>query len=307
MRIAVMGAGGVGGYFGGLLARAGNDVTLIARGAHLEAIRAKGLHVKSPQADFSVEVEATDEPKEVDAVELVILTVKTYQNDVAIPAMAPLIGEHTSLLTFQNGVDSYKVLARAVGQERVLPGATYIAAQIESPGVILHRGDPGRIVFGETDGQRTPRAQRILETFRSATIPTELSDDVVKERWTKSLLVGTLGPTTTAARTSVSRLMQHPEARDMVLSVMKETEAVARASGVKLDADAVDKTMQYVEASAKNLHASMRTDVELGRPLELDAVTGAVVRLGREVGAPTPVNSVLYSILVAHKDGAMGS
>lgn len=131
MRIAVMGAGGVGGYFGGLLARAGNEVTLIARGAHLEAIHAKGLHVKSPQGDFSVAVEATDEPGGVGHVELVVVTVKTYQNEAAIPLMEPLVGEHTSLLTVQNGVDSYKVLAEAVGSERVLPGATYIASQIE--------------------------------------------------------------------------------------------------------------------------------------------------------------------------------
>ena len=307
MRIAVMGAGGVGGYFGGILARADNDVTLIARGAHLEAIRAGGLQVKSPQGDFGVKVEATDEPRRVGPVELVVMTLKTYQTEVAVPSLEPLVGEHTCLLTLQNGVDSYRVLARAMGEDRVLPAATYIACQVESPGVIRHLGDPGRIVFGEIDGQQTPRAQLILETFQAAGIPMELSADVVKELWTKSVFVTTLAGTTTSARASISRLLQHSESRDMVLSAMKEIEAVARASGVKLDADVVDKTMQYVETSAKNMYASMHIDVEKGRPLELDAMTGAVVRIGHQMGVPTPVNSILYSILVSHIDGAAGS
>ena len=305
MRIAVMGAGGVGGYFGGLLARAGNEVTLIARGPHLEAIRARGLQIKSQWGDFSVDVDTTDAPGQVvGPVDLVVLSVKTYQNAAAIAALTPLVGENTALLTLQNGVESYKEVARVVGQDRVLAGAAYIETMVESPGVIRQRGDVMRIAFGEIDGQRTPRAQSILETFQAAAIPTELSDDVVRELWTKSLFISTMAGMTSAARSPMSQLLQHPEAREMILAAMREVEAVARARGVKLAPDVVDSTMAYMETSAKDLHASMHTDLELGRPLELDALNGAIVRIGRQVGVPTPVNSLLYAILIVHKDGA---
>ena len=190
MRIAVMGAGGVGGYFGGLLAKAGNEVTLIARGPHLEAIRTQGLQIKSQWGDFNVRVEATDDPRQIGPVELVLFSVKTYQNAATIPAMAPLVGESTSLLTLQNGVEGHKELGQVVGPERVLPGSAYIETHIESPGVLSQRGDVARIAFGETGGQRTPRARRILETFQASGIPTNLSTDVVKELWTKFLRRG---------------------------------------------------------------------------------------------------------------------
>ena len=306
MRIAVMGAGGVGGYFGGLLARAGNEVTLIARGPHLEAIRARGLQIKSQWGDFSVDVDTTDAPGQVvGPVDLVVLSVKTYQNAAAIAALTPLVGENTALLTLQNGVESYEQVARVVGQDRVLAGAAYIETMVEAPGVIRQRGDVMRIAFGETNGQRTPRAQSILETFQAAAIPTELSDDVVRELWTKSLFISTMAGMTSAARSPMSQLLQHREAQEMILAAMREVEAVARARGVKLAPDVVDSTMAYMETSAKDLHASMHTDLELGRPLELDALNGAIVRIGQQVGVPTPVNSLLYAILVAHKDGAV--
>ena len=303
MRITVMGAGGVGGYFGGLLARAGNEVALIARGAHMEAIRSQGLKVKSRMGDFNVSVEATDDPRQIGPAELVLLSVKTYQNAATIPTLTPLVGESTSLLTLQNGVEGHKELAQAVGPERVLPGSAYIETHIESPGVISQRGDVARIVFGETGGQRTPRAQRILETLQTAGIPTSLSTDVVKELWTKFLFICTLAGVTSAARAPMSQLLQHAEARETILAVMREVEAVGRAGGVNLDQDVVEKTMEYLETTAKDLHASMHTDLESGRPLELEALNGAVVRIGRQAGVPTPVNSLLYSILVAHKDG----
>ncbi len=306
MRIAVMGAGGVGGYFGGLLARAGNEVTLIARGPHLEAIRARGLQIKSQWGDFSVDVDTTDAPGQVvGPVDLVVLSVKTYQNAAAIAALTPLVGENTALLTLQNGVESYEEVARVVGQDRVLAGAAYIETMVEAPGVIRQRGDVMRIAFGETNGQRTPRAQSILETFQAAAIPTELSDDVVRELWTKSLFISTMAGMTSAARSPMSQLLQHREAQEMILAAMREVEAVARARGVKLAPDVVDSTMAYMETSAKDLHASMHTDLELGRPLELDALNGAIVRIGQQVGVPTPVNSLLYAILIVHKDGAV--
>ena len=301
MRIAVMGAGAVGGYFGGLLARGGNDVTLIARGAHLEAVLSRGLEVKSHWGDFRVGVKATDDPRTVGLVDLAILSVKSYHNAAAIPALKELAGESTSILTLQNGVEGYEMLAK----ERVLPGAAYIELQIEAPGTIRQTGEVARIVFGEIGGGEAPRARRILETFQAAGIPTELSSDIVKELWTKLLFISTMAGVTSAARASMSELLKHREAREIIVAAMREVEAVGRARGVKLDADVVEKTMEYMQTSEKDLHASMYTDLELGRPLELDALNGAVVRIGGEVGVPTPVNSFLCSVLVAHKDGTV--
>lgn len=303
MRIAVMGAGAVGGYFGGLLARAGNEVTLIVRGAHLEAIRTEGLHVKSHWGDFTVRPSATDDPRSSVPVEMVILSVKTYQNAQALPSLAPLLDRDTSVPTLQNGVDTYQEAARAVGQDRVLPGVAYIETQIESRGTIRQVGEVVRIVFGETDGSRTSRAERILETLRDAGINTELSGDVVKELWTKFLFISTLAGTTSVSRASMAQLLEREEPREMVLAAMKEVEAVGRAYGVSLDTDVVDRTWNYVETTARDLHASMHTDLELGRPLELEALTGAVVRIGKHVGVPTPVNGVLYSLLLPHREG----
>ena len=303
MRIAVMGAGGIGGYFGGLLAHSGNEVTLIARGPHLEAIRANGLTVRGQREEFSLRVEATDDPTDVGPVELVLHTVKTYQNAGAVPSLRPMVSEDTTVLALQNGVEAHEELAQAVGSEAVLLGAAYIEAQIESPGVIRQRGEIMRIVFGEADGQRTPRAERILDTLQAVGIPTELSPDVEKVLWTKFLFISTLAGVTSAARAPLSLLLAHPESRETVLTAMREVEAVAGARGVNLDPDVVDTTLDYMETSAKDLHASMHTDLELGRPLELESLNGAVVRLGRQAGVPTPVNGLLYSILAVHKDG----
>ena len=304
MRIAVMGAGAVGGYFGGLLARAGNEVTLVTRGAHLEAIRSEGLHVKSHWGDFTVSPDATDDPTTSAPVELVVLTVKTYQNAQALPALAPILDQDTAVLTLQNGVDTYQEAAGALGQDRVLPGAAYIEAHIESPGTVRQVGEVVRVVFGETDGSSSARAERILETLLAAGINAELSGDVVKELWTKFLFISALAGTTSVSRASMARLLEREEPREMVLAAMREVEAVGRAYGVNLDTDVVDRTWHYVETTARDLHASMHTDLEMGRPLELEALTGAVVRIGKQVGVPTPVNSVLYSMLLPHKEGA---
>lgn len=303
MRIAIVGAGAVGGYFGGLLARAGNEVTLLARGAHLDAIRRNGLEVRSNWGNFNVSVQATDDPAEAGPVDLAFLTVKTYQNAAAIPSMAPLMGNATSVITLQNGVEAYKEVGRAYGMERVLPGAAYIETHVAAPGVVEQVGEVVRIVFGEADGSSTQRALDIQESLRAAEINSELADDVLKALWTKFVFIATLAGVTSTSRASMDPLLADPESRAMVLACLREIEAVGRAEGVGLDDDVVDKIMAYMESTAKDLHASMHTDLELGRPLELEALNGTVVRLGREHGVPTPVNDVLYSLLVVHKDG----
>jgi 2-dehydropantoate 2-reductase len=302
MRIAVMGAGGTGGCLGGLLARAGNEVILIARGEHLDAIRRNGLRVKSHLGDFTVKPEATDNPGDVGPVELVLFTVKTYHNGKAVPATAPLVEEVTAVMPLQNGVESFDQLARGLGPECVLPGASYGGAHIESPGVISQQSHDFRIVFGELDGSASIRARRIQDTFSGAGIEAELSADVVKALWTKLLLLAPVSGATSASRVRIKQLLQYPEPRQTFLAAMREVEAVGRAKGVHFDPDIVEKMARFIE-SYPDFQNSMHIDIELGRPLELDALNGAVVRLGREAGVPTPVNSLLYSILAPHKDG----
>jgi 2-dehydropantoate 2-reductase len=294
----------VGGYFGGLLARAGNQVILIARGSHLDAIRTKGLEVQNHWGDFTVSVEATDHPADVGPVDLALLTVKTYQNSAVVPTLAPLVGDNTCIMTLQNGVDAYQEVGRVHGLEHVLPGAAYIETQLASPGVIRQVGQVVRIVFGEVDGGSTDRAQSILATLQAANINAELATDVVKTLWTKFIFISTLAGITSTARASMAPLLADPTSKKMVVACLQEIEAVGRANKVDLDTDVVEKTMAYMESTAKDLHASMHTDLEMGRPLELEALNGAVVRIGREAGIPTPVNDILYSLLVVHKAGA---
>jgi len=305
MRIAIMGAGGVGGCLGALLARADNQVTMIARGPHLEAIRQHGLRLKRLNDDFTVRVPATDDPKEIEPVELVLLTVKTYQLESAIPVMRPLVREDTTVLTLQNGVESPEELGRAFGPERILPGASYTVAHIEEPGVIVEEGPVARIVFGEVDGQRSARAEGVQGVFQQAGIEAEISDDVIKSLWTKYLLLAPVSGITSASRTRIHKLLQIPESKATFLAAMKEVEAVGRAHGVDLDEGVVETMMQLIEGFP-DFQNSMHADIELGRPLELEALSGAVVRIGRREGVPTPVNELLYSVLLPHNDGATG-
>ena len=304
MRIAVMGAGAVGGYFGGQLARAGNDVTLIARRAHLQAIRDRGLTVKSHWGEFNVKVDATDDTGGVGPVDLAILSVKGYQNEAAIPALAPMMGDGSCVLTLQNGVASYDEVARVVGAARVLAGAAYMETHVESPGVIEQEGEVVRIVFGEADGEETERARRIRDALRAAGVDAQVSGDVMKALWTKFLYIATMAGVSSAARTPMSVLLTLDASRETMVSCMREVEAVARARAIDLDPDVVQRTMEYMDAEAEALQASMHTDLSAGRPLELEALNGTVVRLGRELGIPTPVNDTLYSALLPHREGS---
>jgi 2-dehydropantoate 2-reductase len=304
MDIAVVGPGGVGGYFGGLLAKAGNNVTFMARGQHLEAIKANGLRVSHQEGEFTLPVRATDDPGEAGPVELVIFTVKTYDTEDALPLVKALMGPETAVLTLQNGVESYQVLGRALGEERVLPGAAYIESGVVAPGHVRQMGDIVRIVLGEVDGSESPRSRKICEALRDGGINNELSPDVLITLWTKFLFIASLAGVTSACRRQMGLLLEDPAYRGMLVSAMEEIEAVARARGVGLDPQVVPNTMAYIEGSVKDLKASMHTDLEMGRRLELEALNGAVVRLGREAGAETPVNNMLYLVLKPYIGGA---
>ncbi len=305
MRVAVVGAGGVGGYIGGRLALAGNDVIFIARGAQLKAIQAAGLKVKSINGDFEVRVAATDRPDTVGPVDLVVFAVKSYDTETAAEQIRPLVGPNTAVLTVQNGVDNEEKLVRIFGPDRVLGGVVYIDSFIVAPGVIAHT-DGGRVVFAELDGRPSERAVLIKKTLDAAGIPAEISEDIAKVKWTKLLFNCALNAMTALARCYHTDILQTPEGREVFIGLMREAEAVARARGISLDPDVVEKIVERAERLPPS-RSSMLYDVLSGKPLEVDALNGVIVRYGRELGIPTPFNQALYGTLKVidkiHREG----
>lgn len=308
MKIAVMGAGSVGGYLGGKLALAGNRVTLIARGAHLEAIRRSGLRLMTTTQDFTLrfpeDVLATGDPATVGPVDLVLLTVKTYQNTEAVAAIAPLAGPDTSVLCLQNGIDSYQEVAGVLGAANLLPGAVYIEASVPEPGAVRQAGDVVQVVFGELDASDSPRGRRVLETLESAGIDTEFTQDIRKALWSKFIFITTMAGVTSISRRTMAQLMPEPHWREVIISCLREIYAVGLASGVNLDPGIVDQTIEYINNSLEDLSASMHADLLAGRPLELEALNGAVVRVSKTVGSPTPINDVIYALLKPYEKGS---
>jgi len=304
LKIAVMGAGGIGGCYGGLLAQAGNDVTLIARGAHLAAIKEKGLQLIQPEGDFTVAVAATDDPSQVGPVELVIFSVKAHQNSKAVPLIEPLIGEDTTILTIQNGVESAEELGQDYGAERVLPGSAYLLSNITSPGVIKQLSLVPRVAFGESNGDRSQRAVAIRDTFCEANIEAELSDDISKALWSKLLYNSPANAMASAARLSPRDLIEYPHGAAMFRSAIQEVANVGTAYGIPFGQDDVQGAMDLITARPMGARGSMQADLEAGRPLELEAIVGSVRRIGRKVNVPTPVFDMLYTLLLPHIDGS---
>ena len=305
MRIAVMGAGGIGGYFGGMLSRGGNQVTLIARGDHLAAILQRGLKVVRDEEEFTVQCDATDNPGQVGEVDLALLTVKSYQNGQAIPAMRPLVGPETTILCLQNGIDTFQEAVAAFGKERVLPGAAYIEAGIQEPGVVTQTGSMVRIAFGEQDGSISERGAAISDLLESSGIPAQFERDIRKTLWTKFLFIATLAGVTTMSGETMAQLMPRPEWRAVIVECLEEIERVGRASSVNLEPKVVQETVDYIEGSIDEMQASMQSDFLAGRPLELEALNGAVVRAGRDAKVPTPVNDVIYAMLKPYLMGSL--
>ncbi|NTV33194.1 MAG: 2-dehydropantoate 2-reductase [Deltaproteobacteria bacterium] len=298
MRIAIMGSGGVGGYYGGLLAKAGQEVTFIARGAHLQAIRDKGLHVKSVHGDFTVSpVKATDRPGEIGAVDLVLVATKTYHTEEAAQAIKPLIGDNTVVISLQNGIDAAERIGSAVGMERMLGGATWLSAAIEAPGRIGQYSQFRRIALGELDGRITPRAQAVASAFATTPAVVELVPNIRQMLWTKFVFISAISALGGLTRVSMGEYRHVPEAREVLAQAMAEVSAVAQACGVALDADIVAKTLSFIDAAAPDMRPSMQRDLEAGRMSELESLIGVVVRLGRERGVPTPVMRLAYALL----------
>ena len=298
MRIAIMGSGGVGGYYGGLLAKAGQELTFIARGAHLQAIRDKGLHVKSVHGDFTVSpVKATDRPGEIGAVDLVLVATKTYHTEEAAQAIKPLIGDNTVVISLQNGIDAAERIGSAVGMERMLGGATWLSAAIEAPGRIGQYSQFRRIALGELDGRITPRAQAVASAFATTPAVVELVPNIRQMLWTKFVFISAISALGGLTRVSMGEYRHVPEAREVLAQAMAEVAAVAQACGVALDADIVAKTLSFIDAAAPDMRPSMQRDLEAGRMSELESLIGVVVRLGRERGVPTPVMRLAYALL----------
>lgn len=312
MKAAVMGAGSIGGYFGGMLARSGHDVTLIARGEHLDAIRAHGLTMQTQAGAFVVRCSATDRPAEVGPVDLALLTTKTYHNAVAVPAMAPMVGADTVVLCLQNGIDSYAPLLEAFPDAIVLPGAAYIEAGRLGPGAVSQAGDIVRIVAGPigigdgrgSDASHGARAADVCAAFRDAGVAAEASDDIAVALWTKFLFIATMAGVTSLAREYLRDLLPRPEWRKIIVGCMEEIERAGRASEVNLAADIVGDTLDYMESAKGAMSASMHADLLAGRPLELEALNGAVARAGAAAGVATPINDVIYAALKPYAGGA---
>jgi 2-dehydropantoate 2-reductase len=299
MKIAVMGSGGVGGYYGGLLVRAGQDVTLIARGAHLAALREKGLQVKSVHDDFIIApVQATDVPAEVGPVDLVMVCVKTPGTEQAAEAIKPMVGTNTVVMSLQNGVDAAERIGVIVGMERMVGGATWISSALEAPGVIRQISQFRRIVLGELVGGVTERVRAIADVLASTGATVEVADNMMEVLWTKFVFVAPISGIGSLTRLELGEYRAVPETRGLLLGLMRDVEAIARASGVALDRDVVEEALALFDRVVPSVKPSMQRDVEAGRRSELESLIGVISRRGRELGVPTSTADMVYAALL---------
>ena len=298
MRIAVFGTGGVGGFFGGRLAHAGEDVTFIARGEHLRAIKAGGLKVESPSGDFVVfPAKATDDVTEVGKVDLVILGVKAWQVPEAAHAMKPLAGSRTTVLPLQNGVDAVSQLVAELGSDRVIGGLCRIVSFVVGPGHIRHAGFTPSIIIGELDNRRTARTDTIEQVFKNAGLEISVAADIQVALWTKFLFIASFSGVGAMANAPAGVVRSDPKWRSYLLNAMEEIYALAHARGIKLPANSVDTVMASVDSLPEEATSSMQRDVAAGKPSELESQNGAVVRMAREAGIDVPTHTLIYQTL----------
>jgi 2-dehydropantoate 2-reductase len=299
MRIVVMGTGGTGGYYGGLLAKQGHDVTFIARGQHLTAIQEAGLHVTSVYGNFTVsQAKATDNPTILDAPDLILFCTKTYDTDEAVERMQPIVGEQTAVLSLQNGIDAHERIGKVVGMEHMIGGATWISSAVEGPGVIKQVSDFRRVVVGELDGSKTARIEAVYQAFKEIGITAELSDDILGVLWAKFTFISAASSFGSLTRLPMARYRDVPETRELVIRLMREVEALGRSQGTHLDSDVVEKALAFMDHAGPQIKASMQLDVESGHRTEIESMIGVIGRKGRESGIPTPVADMLYALLL---------
>jgi len=301
MRFAILGSGAVGGYYGGRLAQAGHEVTFIARGAHLTAIRERGLAIKSPAlGDFTVQARAEEDTSRVGVVDVVVVAVKAYDNETALPLVRPMLGPASCVLTLQNGVDAAGALAGIVGEEAVLGGTTYIATALAVPGVIEQTGTHRRIVFGEVFGalpRMTDRVRRIHAALIEADVEAEAVDDGRIPIWEKFIFLVPLAGFTGATRLPIGPVWADPFIRSQFLDACREVERVAVAEGVPVAPGIIERISKYVEGIPGSMRSSLLIDLSQGKRIEVEALQGSVVRRASRVGVPVPIISVLYAAL----------
>jgi 2-dehydropantoate 2-reductase len=309
MKIAVMGSGGVGGFYGGHLAHVGCDVTFVARGAHLKAMREHGLKIESAaHGDIHVpKVKVTEDPATIGPVDLVIIAVKLWDIETTANAIKPIVGPHTGVLSLQNGVIKDDILRRAFGDKAVMGGVGYVATHISRPGVIHQTGTLQRLLFGEYDGSRSERAETLYAAALRTGIEPELSADIRKTLWEKYVFLVGLSGSTTTMRSTIGPIRENPQTRAFLQDLMRETVAVGRAHGVALPGDYADQRMTFADSVAADMTSSMHHDLEGGNRLEVAWLSGGVVQLGKAVKVPTPANRAVWDMLALHADGRRGT
>ena len=305
MRIAMMGSGGLGGYFGARLVKGGAaEVHFIARGAHLEAMRSQGLRIEGPEPFEIRPVQATADPREVGPVDLVMLCVKLWDTEAAIAQIQPMIGPETAIVSFQNGVLKDRTLRAAFDERRIMGGVGYVATTIEAPGVIRQTGPMQRLVFGEFDGSRSPRGEALLAACLAGGINAELSTEILREIWQKYVFLVGLSGCTTAMRSTVGPIRSNPQTRAFLLDVMREVVAVGRAHGVPLAEDYAQVRLRLADDVSPDMTSSMHHDLQRGNRLDQRWLSGGVVELGAAKGVPTPLNRAIADILALYADGS---
>ncbi len=300
----MMGAGGVGGYYGARLHQAGHEVTFIARGAHAAAMRTGGLKIQSELGNLHLSpVSVATDPREVGPVDLVVMAVKLWDTEAAAEAIQPMIGADTVVVSLQNGVDKDETLAAVVGREQVLGGVTYILANLSEPGVVVHSGRLQRVWIGELEGGGSDRVERVVAAFVAAGIEAEASADIRRATWEKFVFLAANSAVTAVTRKTVGAIRTHPATRALLADAMGEVVSLARGEGVAIEEDFVEERLRFVDTLPDGGRASMAQDLLRGGRMELDWLSGAVVRRAERLGLATPVHRALYAALVLDRDG----
>ena len=307
MNIVIYGAGGVGGYFGARLAQAGNNITFIARGKHLEAIQKKGLQLKSDKGNYVVyPAKSTSNILEVDNIDLILICVKTWQLKEIAEIIKPVLNENTLVISLLNGVENSAVLTAVLGSGNVLGGLCKIVSKVEDYGVIKHLSYEPTIVFGELNNEKTQRVKKIESVFVNAGIKTKLATDIQQEIWTKFLFITTVSAIGALTRATIGEMISSEEIKNIMVKTSEEIVTIAKAKGVKFPDDIIEKQFQITESQQYNTTASLQRDMMEGKPSELETQNGAIVRMGIELGIPTPINSFIYHCLLPQEKKARG-
>ncbi|MBI3787498.1 MAG: ketopantoate reductase family protein [Ignavibacteriales bacterium] len=301
MRFLIFGVGGVGGFFGATLAKAGLDVWFFARGKHLKAMKAHGLRMRSPQGNFTVPPKKiTDDLSKVGTPDVVLLCVKTYDLEAAARQLSPILSENSIIISLENGLDGEEIIKKNINAGTVYGGVAYIYANISAPGVITERNGPKKIAFGPLDGIITKRAEEIHAAMNGAGFNVELSADIKTLLWKKFIFIAAGGGVVTAARLPLADVLAVEESRALFQDAMKEAIAIGRAKGINIEPDLVEKQIENLKKFENSAYTSMYHDLASGKPLEIEALSGAIVRYGRELDIPTPINRAIYATLLPH-------